>query len=184
MAELVIETEWDDLDKAFEEIEAELSQVVRGLSIEAWNYVLQQTPQFYGRLAASWTYSLNAPVFVDRSKAAMMSVSTLANFTTDPDEGDVFTGRRKGDPEAIGIANLASIGHETRFKLGDTIFFSNGADHGEGPYAADVESGAVYLRPVNRPGRMASRAFDRMQSKYGNDVSPQRVEYLKSLRIA
>lgn len=186
MANVELETEWDNLDAAFEALEDECSAIVRGITVEAWNNVLKETPQFYGRLAASWTYSINAPVFVDRSQSVKMSLGldTPAAYATDPDEGDVFTGLWKGHPEAIGIANMASFGKESTFRLGDTVYFSNGADHGEGPYAADIEQGFIRLRPVNSPGKMASRAFDRAQARYGQSVSPRRVEYLKGLKIS
>lgn len=183
MADVPLITEWENLDEAFEQLELECAEVVRGMSIEAWQFVLNQTPQYYGRLAASWTYSVGQPRFVDRSAAAMLNTEMPADFITDPDEGDVFSGRRKGDEAAIGIANFASAGNEMSFTLGATIFFSNGANHGEGPYAADVESGSIRLRAVNQPGKMASRALDMLAARYGNQVSAGKAGTLRLMRI-
>lgn len=178
-----LQVDWENLDDAFGDLERECSEIVRGLSIEAWNFTLQQTPQFEGRLVASWSYSLNQPHYVDRSRAAELITKTADQFLTDDDEGDVFSGRRKGDPEAIAIANLGSEGKEMPFALGMSIFFANGVDHGEGPYAADIERGAAHLRPVNQPGRMAERAFDRLAARYGSGVSARKADELKSMRI-
>lgn len=182
MADVAVDLEWENLDEAFAELERDLTAVARGITIEAWNLVLKQTPQFYGRAAASWTYSINEPVFMDRSRLVEPSSNT-GHYRTDPDEGDVFTGRSKGDPEAIGIANLGSMGNETSFRLGDTIYFANGVDHGEGPYAADLESVSIFLRSVNQPGRMVSRAFDKVSIRYQNGTSNAQAAVLKQLKI-
>jgi hypothetical protein len=149
--------EWDDLDRAFAELEAEVSDVVRGITVEAWNLVLLNTPQYYGRMVASWTYSLNSPVFVDRSLAM-------------PNDGDPYDIRQKGHPEGIGIANFASLGRDYGFKLGMSVWFANGVDHGEGPYSQDVEDGKVSLRPENRPGNAVGQAIDTMSVRHTDGV--------------
>lgn len=162
-----IQVEWDDLDAAFEALETECSEVVRGIAVEAWNRVLEQTPQLLGRLVASWSFTLNAPIAVDRSFAAELD-------TPEP--------LAKGDPAAIDTANFYNRGADDGFRLGMDIFFANGADHGEGPYAAEIEAGLMRLRPVNHPGRMAARAFDHIQLKY-QDVTGREAEVLRNLRI-
>lgn len=187
MAELTlpVDLEWEGLDEAFAELEATLADTVRGLSVLAWNRVLHETPQFYGRLVASWTYSYGAPVFVDRSSAVDGDSTTPNDYRIDPDEGDVFAGLHKGHPAAIGIANFASaiaLGGQ-QFKLGDTVWFANGADHGEGPYASEVERGEIGLRPVNQPGRMASRALDWVQARFGVGMTETKAADLRSLRL-
>lgn len=184
MLELTLDT--SDLDRAFDELSDELGQVARGMSVELWNMVLARTPQFAGRMAASWTYSLNAPVFVDRSGAIAMELDQMPSHLvgTDPYTGDeVFGGRKRGDPEAIALANFASYGAEVEFKLGMTIWMANGVDHGEGAYSDAVETGKVRLRSVNRPGAPMQRSVDTINSRYGIDVSPGVAARLKSLRI-
>lgn len=176
----------DGLDQAFNELAEELAQVARGLSVVIWNSVLEKTPQYAGRMAASWTYSLGTPVFVDRSKTMSTGLGDVPpgyvtiNRLTGEEE---FIGRRKGDPEAIGIANFASEGADAGFKLGMTIWMANGVDHGEGAYSGDVEGGGVRLRSVNRPGAPVKRTLDAVTTRYGKGISSFDAEYLKNLRI-
>lgn len=177
-----LQTEWQGLDEAFAELEKECAEIVRGVAVEAWNLILQQTPQFYGRAVASWSFSIGTPKFVDRSQAAMNLDTTAKHYKTDLDHGDVFAGRRKGDPDAIYIAQFANVGMDTPYRLGDTVYISNGADHGEGPYAGDLEYGGR-LRSVNQPGRMASRAFDKLSVRYEQGVTPSRAALLRTMRI-
>lgn len=163
-----VTTEWDGLDEAFAMLEGECTGVVRGIAIEAWDRVLAQTPQLLGRLVASWTFSLNVPITVDRSFAVDVNIDAPL---------------QKGDPEAIDTANFYNRNAADGFQLGMDIFFSNGADHGEGPYASEVERGGAWLRSENQPGRMAQRAFDTMAARYGQNVSAQRAAVLKTFRI-
>jgi hypothetical protein len=177
MGELRLDLGWKGLDEAFEALEEECATVIRGISVEMWRFVLGQTPQFYGRMAASWTYSLGQPEFVNRSAEA----SAFYMATDDLEDGVVPM--HKGSPAAIAIANAASAGREKDFRLGDTIWFANGVDHGEGSYSQALEDGEIHLRAANRPGAPARRAADMAQARYYNQVNPQRVEYLKSLKI-
>lgn len=164
-----------DLDGAFAALEDELSAVAQGITVVAWNYLLQQTPQFFGRMAASWTYSLNSPEYVDRSEQAW--TAQIPQLDNGP-----FPGLWAGHKTAIGIANAANVGRDRQFQLGDTVYFSNGADHGEGPYSGQVENGEVKLRRVNRPGRPAERTLDMVAQRFGV-VSADRAAQLKTLKI-
>lgn len=168
---LELDCRWENLDQAFDALMAECGSVVQGITAEAWNTVLRQTPQFYGRAVASWTCTIGTPVFVDRSG----EIETTFNDETEP----VI----KGNPTAIGLANSHNLGATSGFKLGDTIWFANGVDHGEGPYSAGLEDGSIRLRAGNRPGHMVSRALDAVQSKYADGVSPASATRLKGLRI-
>lgn len=184
-----LDLEWDGLDKAFQELEAECTEVVRGIAIEAWNHMLDQTPQFWGRMAASWTFSYNAPLFLDRSETvdasetSDMALSNQVTYDTPDGPETSFAGLYKGHPEAIDTANFYNRGRDNGFQLGMTIFFANGVDHGEGPYSGAVESGAIRLRPVNRPGAPARRSLDFVAARYGRGVSAERAKLLKSFRI-
>jgi hypothetical protein len=168
---LEFDLNWDNLDQAFEALTVECEKVVRGITVEAWNAVLKQTPQFYGRAVASWTYTIGSPVFIDRSG----EMEDTAEFGNMP--------MSKGNPTPIGVANSMNYGASDRFRLGDTVWFANGVDHGEGPYAGGLESGSIKLRAGNRPGQMVSRALDLMQSRYGQDVSVSAAHRLKGLRL-
>lgn len=187
MSSIDISVDIDGLDEAFDELEQEVAGIIRGISIELWNHILVETPQYYGRLAASWTYSLGTPVYVDRSKTMEFDIPHVSiqyvgvdKFTGE--EG--FFGRRKGDPEAIGIANFASEGREVGFRLGQDIWLANGADHGEGAYSQEIEdAGSGRLRPVNQPGHAVARSIDALSIRYGDDITPLRAEQLQQLRI-
>lgn len=169
---LQAELQWDNLDAAFEQLEADLTNVARGLAVRAWDALLARTPQFYGRMTASWTFSLNSPVFVDRSDAAW------AEQTDKIDEGP-FAGLRQGHPVAIELANFYNAGRDKAFKLGDTVWFANGVDHGEGPYSQDVEDGNINLRAENLPGEPARRAIDWIGLRYA-EITPNQARLLRA----
>lgn len=166
------------LDQAFDELEGFLGRVARGIAIEMWDFILEETPQFQGRMAASWTFSYDSPIFEDRSHKVWEGETRVAK------NWDRFYGRSKGDDRAIGISTYANIGNDNVAKLGVTMFISNGVDHGEGPYSLDVETGQVNLRPVNMPGAPVARAIDLMQSRYGEGVSLWHAKVLAEHRIA
>lgn len=170
MADVLFDLEWENLDKAFRELELECQSVIRGMSVEFWYRILNQTPQYYGRMVASYSYSLGVPKFVDRSGQVYSE--------------DVVTRLRyKGHLDAIRVADASSAGREKRFQLGSTIYISNGVEHGEGAYSDAVESAGVSLRAVNRPGFMVKRAVDYMVARYGRSVKADRAQYLKTLFI-
>lgn len=172
--------QWSGLDAAFAELEGELTDVVRGMSVRVFNGFLSKTPQYLGRMTASWTYSLNVPVFVDRSR------------DVDPTEGKLsesgyidygsFKGLWRGHPLAIAVANAANAGKDSGFKLGMTIYISNGVNHGEGPYSQDIEDGSVILRAENRPGAPVARTLDWASVAY-KDVTPTAARTLRTLRL-
>lgn len=176
MAEIEVEFSWDqrEMRSAFEKLEREAQNIIRGMSVEFWNSILARTPQFLGRMAASWSYSFDVPQFYDRSN--QVDVSFV---------GDVGTTqyKRRGDNQAIEIAEADNKGSDAGFKLGQTIWIANGVDHGEGEYSAAIELGQVQLRSVNLPGAPVSRSIDMMERRYGNDVTPAAAERLKKLRI-
>lgn len=162
----------ESLDKAFAELEEECEQIVRGLTVDVWNRILWRTPQYYGRMVVSYTYSLDFPVFVDRS-------DLVANLDAlDPDERSTQL-RSKGDLRAINIANGLNGYMPPRFKLGDTVWIANGVDHGEGPYSGAIEDGKVRLRSINRPGAMVSRTMDYVGSRYAS-VTKRQAGMLKA----
>ena len=177
MLDLDLECEWDDLDAAFESLEADLVGVVRGISFEIWRGVLLKTPQFLGRMAASWSYSLNVPNYTDRSSQVDTSVTTDERFQHKVKGG--FGGLYRGHPGAIAIANREAEGKASSLKLGDVIWIANGVDHGEGPYSSKVEDGGVALRPWNLPGAPVKRTLGQVLAKYSDDVSSREAQALK-----
>lgn len=170
MPDIDLEFDWENFDQAFNEFEQECESTVRGLTVRIWDSVLSRTPQFYGRMTASWTYSLNGPEAVDRSDQIVLD--DFSEF------GEVLKLSR-GHPAAIAIANTASAGKDRAFKLGDTVWLTNGADH-----ALKIESGEVRLRAVNQPGAPLSRTLDWVGSTWGNNMTPQAAANLRALTIS
>lgn len=172
---------WVGLDAAFAELEAELTDVARGLTVRVFNGILSKTPQYLGRMAASWTYSVGSPQFVDRS-ALVDSEGGQGVHTHLGYYRKGVTPLQRGSPVAIGIAKLASAGRDKSFKLGDIVYLANGVNHGEGPYSQAVEDGNVTLRAENRPGAPAQRTVD-WAGAYYQDITPNKARELKSLTI-
>lgn len=175
-----VDFEWEGLDEAFAELEAECTAVVRGLTVEIWNGILAKTPQYYGELAASWSYSLNEPTYVDRSERLSMDLPGAGRvngrwFTTVP--------LSQGHYAAIAIAKADSAGRENGFNLGDEVWIANGADHGDGYYADTVEHMGSLLRAANRPGLMVQRTVDRAGSVYAEGMTTPKAKKLDSLSV-
>lgn len=170
---------WTGLDAAFAELEAECTNVVRGLTIQVYNGILSKTPQYLGRMAASWSYSLGSPLYVDRS--ALVQPPAVKGPSGFIDYGE-FHGLWRGHPQAIAVAAAANAGKDAGFRLGMNVYISNGVNHGEGEYSQAVESGEVRLRSVNQPGAPVARTLDTIGATSQN-ISPRRATTLKALRI-
>jgi hypothetical protein len=162
-----VTAEWLNLDEAFASLEAECAQVIRGMSISMWKAILRYTPQFSGGMAASWSYSIGAPVYADRSDQVSVSGDAMP---------PIF--HRKGDPEAIAVANSQGVSRAP-FKLGETVYIANGVGHAEA-----VESGDIRLRFVNMPGRPMMRGLALVSDRYSVDVSRAAAGQLKRLNFS
>lgn len=184
MAQLEVTVDWDEasFDAAFDELERECEQIIRGMAVWLFDNILSRTPQFYGRMVASWSFSSGSPVFVDRSEL-IPEPAVLSTDDTMPTEYDEAAIKRKGDPAAIAIAIAENRGKDLSFKLGEIIWLANGADHGEGPYAALVEAGKVPLRRVNRPGNAVQRTLDIVSARFSEDVTPRAAATFKDTFI-
>jgi hypothetical protein len=171
--------EWTDLDKALDELEAKLTDVARGLTVKVWDLVLLRTPQFHGRMAASWTYSIGKPYYLDRSEYV-----TKEELQGPREDGrDIgLSAKYKGHRAAIDIANAENSYKDTAFKLGDTVYISNGVDHGEGPYSAAVENGEINLRARNQPGAPVRRTLDSIATNF-SQISEQKGKTLTKLTL-
>jgi len=172
----MLEFEWNNLDAAIAAlIKEEVEPIVKGLAATAWMKILRYTPQKYGRLAASWSYSLGEPLYVDRSQTVPSS--------DDKDDHSlpIFWA---GHKTAVNIANSFAVGRDSAFKLGDTIWFANGADHGDGPYSSFIENvDQSWLRLYNRPGHAVVRSMEFMETRFGEDVSASAAARLKQTKI-
>jgi len=177
MVDVPLDASWDNLDEAFASLENECADIIRGLTVEVWEGVLNRTPQWYGRMVVSYTYSLNIPITVDRSYAIG------PQETLHGDEALAYV-RSRGDQEAVDLANFFSLGKDKPYKLGDTVWITNGVDHGEGGYSQAIEDGLISLRSVNRPGAPAQRTLDSVAARYGKNISANRAAILKTTTIS
>lgn len=171
--ELDVAFEKADLDSFFYELEETVEAAAIGIGVELFNNILNRSPQWSGSYVASWSISLNNPKFVDRSAEAL-SLSPLRFDPSiyDPDEPQKAPFSR-GSVEPINIALREAAGITQSFKLGDTIYISNGVtsrdpgweDYNYGP---DIESGHIDLRSVNRPGDAMKRSINYVMKIYAN----------------
>ena len=144
-----------------------------------WKSILVKTPQAHGRLVASWSYSVNSPIIVDRSDWVISNEDAKAAIPPY---------RFKGHPDAIRIAYSASEGNASSFKLGDTIYFANGADHGEGPYSEFIENisdtDPNWLFYKNKPGYMVKRTLQMIDGRYANGIDDHQASELKRWQLS
>jgi hypothetical protein len=164
---------WTGLDQAFAELEAEVTEIVRGITVEIFNHTLHMSPQRFGKYVSSWTYDVGAP---------RPWSNPQFDYITE-DKGEVAL-KRKGDREAIDAAVAHNAGHEMQYKLGDVVYISNGVVGDDGNYAALIEEEPEWLRDVNKPGRPLGRSIDRAGVWYAHTVNPKRAPALRALRIA
>lgn len=168
----MLDVKWENLDGAFAELEQEVTDIVRGITIESFHFLLRTSPQYYGRFVANWNYSLNT----QNTSVNSAFQPKVAYWKTD--EMNAQSIYKKGDEEAITYAMQNNAGVPDGFKLGDTVYFTNSVDH-----ADDLEEGRIQLRAVNMPGRPMKRTLDRISSWYSNDVNHSRTDTLKRLRM-
>jgi hypothetical protein len=129
-------------------------------------------------MAASWTYSLNSPQFYDRSD--MVEYREYKGQWQ-----EMLVPRRKGYMEAIEISEAASLGNAQPFKLGDTVYISNGVIHDWDSYrySEDVETGVINLRGANRPGQPVKRTVDAIGVRYGKDMTANAGRLMRAMKI-
>lgn len=164
---IAVKAEWTNLDQAFAALEEDCARIIRGISISMWKSILRYTPQYSGGMAASWSYSIGAPVYADRSDQVSISGDAMP-----------YIPHKKGDPEAIEVANRQGVSRSP-FKLGDTIYIANGVEHADA-----VESGDVRLRFVNQPGRPLFRTLALVDARYRFDVRPAAAAQLRRMEFA
>lgn len=161
------------IDAAFDALEAECADIIRGMTVEIFLHTLQMSPQYFGRYASSWTYQVGKPELG----------WTNPEFVYEGEDQGYAMLHRKGDYPALASAIQHNTGRDNAFRLGETVYISNSADHGEGPYAQGIENGTVKLRSVNQPGRPLGRAIDRAATWFATSVNPKHAAELKALRL-
>jgi hypothetical protein len=167
--------EWQNLDVAFAELEAELTDVARGITVSAWKHILRLSPQWAGKLVVSWTYNIGSPLYEDRSEHA-------------PEMPTMTVGGKKipipfqaGSRAAIEVANTLNAGKDKTFKLGDTVYIANGVPHAE--IAELLSWEGVHLRYQNLPAQPITYTVDMIGERYSDGVNPAQAGQLRNLAI-
>ena len=129
---------FDQIDAWEAEVNAMAVKYCKGIAVSIFSSVVNKSVQYSGDFAANWKYSLNE---VDTSftpnAVRGLSFATLFKPIDEVGGGDSLRAVRY----AIGNAR----GNDDAFKLGDTIYISNSAEHDE-PYAMGIEDGTIKLR--------------------------------------
>lgn len=176
------------ITNAINEFQQESVEVLRGISIAAYSWVLADTPQWSGNAVSNWNYSVDT---VDTEvtfelKASNQSeraaVGAPRNATSSKFGAPVA---QKGDSRAIGISVSRNQGREARLRsLTQQVFISNSAkslDHKS--YIEMLEANPnSFLRPVNEPGHMVALTVAELQGLAL--LSETQVAYLRSLSLS
>lgn len=159
----------DQFDAYFDMLENDLDALARGVVITFWNNILANTPQWTGAMAASWNFTYNVPIGVDRHD--MVQDREAAPY-------------QKGQPIGIDIANAASREMLNTFTLGTVAYISNGVtDEHANYYAEAVEDGSQRIRSVNRPGNAIAMALGAIDAKYSRGIPTSTAKQLMKLKV-
>lgn len=140
-----------DLDNWEAAVLKQLEALARGLATEAFVTILYNSPQYSGDFAANWKVSYGAP---DKAFDEMV-------FGKQWGDPDPFI---QGDMEAINYAIRQARGSLAGFKLGQTIFIANSAEHTH-TYAWMIEGNKIKFRAGNK-GEPIRITVEEMQKRY------------------
>lgn len=154
------------IERWAEKTEKLVEEVARGLAAEAFHRVVQESPQYSGDFAGGWKYAIN------RVDISFDSLALPFRGAGEP--------RISGDKEAINWAIAQNKWKDNDFKLGDTVYLSNSAEHDE-PYAQLIEDGSIKFRPGNRGGTVEN-VLTAIGSQYGF-INGQQARYLRKRRL-
>lgn len=146
----------------FSSVEEAAAEAAVGLAKEAFEEIIQYSPQYSGDFVANWKVSKNTP---DTS------------FTL-----DAVHGFNKAEPFQMGDSPAMEYARQhakwPKIRLGESIFLSNSARHDE-PYAWKIELGQVALRPVNEGAEhVVFRAASLVGFNFTN-IGPVQLEGLR-----
>lgn len=146
------------------------TEVGRGLSVFAFNNVLQHTAQFSGDMAANWKYQIGS-INSDFQ-------SNVVNPLIRAQKAPPFI---MGDETAINYAKMDNSGKDASFTLHSTVYISNTAWH-DSFYAWKVEKGTIKFRQGNK-GSPVGRTVLKVGARFGGPLSPFNVTALRKLSI-
>ena len=167
------------IDDWLKSVENESVEVLRGIAVEAFFKVANETPQWTGNAASNWNLSVGSPDF-------SVSTELLSQYSDSEDFGAMFGAefvggdiKQKGDPEAVSMAVSYNAGRQYQIKSLDLpVYITNSAEglNGEAYLQMLEENPGNFLRPENNPGHMVQNAVvDLSRGK----LSSQTIEHLK-----
>jgi len=167
------------LHKWGEEAKALVTGVARGLSVVAFKYAVEISPQYSGDFAANWKYSAG---FIDDSFLPDV-VSPSNKYPGKYQDLQANTAFSQGDFPARNAALRTNAGRELEFILGSTIYISNNAAHDE-PYALLIEENKIKFRPENAQyqGFTVGQTLEHLKDRYANINGSDAVK-LSAMRI-
>ncbi len=155
----------------------DLALIIKGIALSAFDYILEETPQWSGSMVASTRimagridYSYTAKgdsASLHKQFGGKSSIAGKTMVATFESEG---APHKKGDLPGQGAAIRANAGNLNTFTLGQEIFITNNVKHRRGKsYAMFVElnrnaKGSEFLRQDNTPSGMYKAA----KEKFGN----------------
>lgn len=144
-----------NLDQVFKTLDAWMAQAeamttkfCRGTANLIFNYTLENSVQYSGDFAANWRLSLNAPdpTFVKGAVAQGEPTATWKYGGKNVEEKTFTAFLPQAESNAAkAYARRENQGKLAGFKLGDTIYLANSAEHDE-PYAVGIDEGTIKLR--------------------------------------
>jgi hypothetical protein len=147
----------DGLENWLEAIEDLADGAYRGLAVGAFRYIVENTAEWSGNLAASWKLTVGAPAAgYDPTVFKGTSLGGLG-------QPEPFS-KRAPNTAALHYAKSIAKSELPHIRLGAPVYISNGA-----PYTWNVElnvseRGKAFLRIVNLPVEMVYAASDKFGS--------------------
>lgn len=157
------------VDSWVEKVKEETAQVARGLAAEAFQLILQNSPQYSGDFVGNWQFSVNA---------INTTFTKLNLLDQDPIREPFGAGSKPG----ITYAQVMNKGRDEYIKLGDTMYISNSAVHDE-PYALKIEEGTINFRHhAGNQGHVIERTLKNLAPRY-MEINPIQVQRLRRKRL-
>lgn len=148
-----------DIDSWLAAVVEETEEVAKGLATEAMITLLDNSPQFSGDFAANWKLSVANPDY--SFQAGVFPKYAFTATRTKKKRREPFI---LGDQPAMQHAFIQAMGKMDQFKLGQTIWLTNSAEHLV-PYAWMIEDNRIKFRPGNH-GETVRITMDELRINY------------------
>lgn len=145
----------------FDSVGEAAAEAAVGLAHEAFESVLENSPQYSGDFVANWK--------VGKTVDGLSTQNAIGGM-------DAAEPYKRGDTPAMSYAR--SQVNWPNLVLGESIYLFNNAHHDE-PYALKIEAGTIKLRPVNEGAdHVVRRAALTLSFNYAN-IGPVQMDGLR-----